>query len=64
LSIDEKFLNTQEKDRLQQNMAIIQMEEKVILKEILKLEHWLIIEFIVVAFVVIGVGGLFFLNYF
>lgn len=64
MSIDEKFLNTQEKDRLQQNMAIIQMEEKVILKEILKLEHWLIIEFIVVAFVVIGVGGLFFLNYF
>jgi len=59
LSVNKKFLDTQEeKDRLQQNVAIIKMEEGRILKEILKLEHWLKIEFILIFFVILSVIGI------
>ena len=47
---DEKFLETQEqKDRLQQNVALIRMEEGLILKQVLKLEHWLKFGFILMS---------------
>ena len=47
---DEKFLETQEqKDRLQQNVALIRMEEGLILKQVLKLEHWLKFGFILTS---------------
>ena len=54
-----KFLDTQEqKDRLQQNVAIIKMEEGIILKEVLKLEHWLKIEFLLVFVAIMGIAGI------
>ena len=50
MSLDEKFLETQEqKDRLQQNVALIKMEEKLILKEVLKLEYWIKVGFILMS---------------
>ena len=50
------FLNTQEeKDRLQQNVALIKMEERTILKEILKLEHWIKLELILI-FLILNVN--------
>ena len=59
MSLNKQFLETQEqKDRLQQNVAIIKMEEKIILKEVLKLEHWVKIEFMLVFFVLMGIGGM------
>ena len=58
MSLNQKFLDTQEeKNRLQQNVALIKMEEKIILKEVLKLEHWLKIELLCVALAVIGIVG-------
>ena len=58
MSLNQKFLDTQEeKDRLQQNVALIKMEEKIILKEVLKLEHWLKIELLFIALAVIGIVG-------
>ena len=59
MSIDKKFLDLQkEKDILQQNIGIIKMEERMILRRILKLEHWLKIEFILVSLTVLGIGGI------
>ena len=59
MSIDKKFLDEQkEKDILQQNIGIIKMEERMILKRVLKLEYWLKIEFILVSFVVLGIGAI------
>ena len=59
MSIDKKFLDEQkEKDILQQNIGIIKMEERMILKRVLKLEYWLKIEFILVSFTVLGIGGI------
>ena len=53
------FLNTQEeKDRLQQNVALIKMEERTILKEILKLEHWIKLELILIFLILAGAGVL------
>ena len=47
---DEKFLETQEqKDRLQQNVALVRIEEGLILKQVLKLEHWLKFGFILTS---------------
>lgn len=58
LSLNQKFLDTQEeKDRLQQNIAIIKLEEKLILKRILNLEHWLKVELLFVALAAIGIVG-------
>ena len=59
MSLNKQFLETQEqKDRLQQNVAIIKMEEKIIINEVLKLEHWVKIEFMLVFFVLMGIGGM------
>ena len=59
MSIDKKFLDEQkEKDILQQNIGIIKMEERMILKRVLKLEYWLKIEFILVSLTVLGIGGI------
>tara|TARA_Y100000296_G_C5031048_1_gene184847 strand:- start:378 stop:584 length:207 start_codon:yes stop_codon:yes gene_type:complete len=56
--LNQKFLDTQEqKDRLQQNIAIIKLEEKLILKRILNLEHWLKIELLFVSLAAIGIVG-------
>lgn len=58
MSLNQKFLDTQEeKDRLQQNIAIIKLEEKLILKRILNLEHWLKVELLFVALAAIGIVG-------
>ena len=52
MSLNQKFLDTQEeKNRLQQNLAIIKMEEKIILKEVIKLEHLVKTEFILILLI-------------
>jgi len=52
--LDEK----EEKDRLQQSVAIIKMEEKLILKEVLKLENWLRFELILILLIVGTMSGI------
>lgn len=63
--LDEKFLETQEqKDRLQQNMALIKMEEGIILRQVLKLQRWFKLELLLTSFILCGAVTLLILKFF